>query len=55
MCRNIIKEANDGIKALGEEVVALRKENVELRKENKKLKDLVVVVDTASTEGRELI
>ena len=31
--RDIIKEANDGIKALGEEVVALRKENKELKKQ----------------------
>ena len=31
--RDIVKEANDGIKALGEEVVALRKENEELKKQ----------------------
>ena len=30
MCRDIVKEANDCIEALGKEVVALRKENAEL-------------------------
>jgi len=32
MCRDIVKEANDGIEALGKEVVQLRAENKELRR-----------------------
>jgi hypothetical protein len=32
MCRDIVKEANDGIEALGKEVVQLREENKELRR-----------------------
>ena len=32
MCRDIVKEVNDGINTLGKEVVALRKENEELKK-----------------------
>ena len=36
--RDIVKEANDGIKALGEEVVALRKKTKNLR--NKLLTNL---------------
>ena len=32
MCRNIVKEANEGIEALGKEVVQLRAENKELRR-----------------------
>ena len=32
MCRDIVKEANDGIDALGKEVLQLRAENKELRR-----------------------
>lgn len=32
MCRDIVKEANEGIEALGKEVVQLRAENKELRR-----------------------
>jgi hypothetical protein len=32
MCRDIVKEVNDGIEALGKEVVQLRAENKELRR-----------------------
>jgi len=32
MCRDIVKEANEGIEALGKEVVQLRVENKELRR-----------------------
>ena len=42
MCRDIVKEANDGIKALGKEVVALRKENEELKKAIALFKPLVL-------------
>jgi hypothetical protein len=55
--RDIIKEANDGIKALGEEVVALRKENEELKKQvaNQPLLLTEDMEIKTPTDGRELI
>jgi len=56
-CRDILKEANDGIKALGEEVIALRKENKELKKQVAN-QPLLLTEDKevkTPTDGRELI
>jgi hypothetical protein len=56
-CRDILKEANDGIKALGEEVIALRKENKELKKQvaNQPLLLTEDMEVKTPTDGRELI
>ena len=52
MCRDIVKEVNDGIKALGKEVVALRKENEELKKAVALSKPLVLTLDKEVKDGR---
>lgn len=52
MCRDIVKEVNDGIKALGKEVVALRKENEELKKVVALSKPLVLTLDKEVKDGR---
>ena len=51
MCRDIVKEANDGIEALGKEVVALRKENAELKKVIALSKPLKLTKDMEIKDG----
>jgi hypothetical protein len=51
MCRDIVKEANDGIEALGKEVVALRKENAELKKVISLSKPLILTKDMEIKDG----
>ena len=51
MCIDIVKEANDGIEALGKEVVALRKENAELKKVISLSKPLILTKDMEIKDG----
>ena len=51
MCIDIVKEANDGIEALGKEVVALRKENAELKKVIALSKPLILIKDMEIKDG----
>ena len=50
-----LKKLEDAVKSLLKNIDELQANLNKLTEENKRLKDLVGIIETASTEGRELI